>query len=114
MELTALLKAATWLNSLAPGEAAVVWSDSAYAVDGANRWRHIWKTNGWKRIDPDPKARKRRIADQQLWQDIDLELSRNPFLTVIWCKGHSGIEGNEAADRLADIGRLSLNGSNRT
>jgi ribonuclease HI len=110
MELIALLRAAMWINSNAMGEPAVMWSDSVYAVNGCNSWRHVWKTNGWKKIDPNPNARKRTIADPELWQEIDLQLSRNQSLTIAWCKGHSGIGGNELADELAEIGRLSIQG----
>ena len=49
MELSALLEAATWVSVNAAGEAAVLWSDSLYAVNGCNRWRHIWKNGGWRK-----------------------------------------------------------------
>jgi ribonuclease HI len=107
MELFALLRAAMWVSSNAAGEPAVIWSDSNYSVDGCNRLRHIWKTNGWKKVDPSPKTRKRTIADPELWQEIDLQLSQNQSLSIAWCKGHSGNVGNERADELAEIGRLS-------
>jgi ribonuclease HI len=49
MELTAVLRAAIWINSEASGEPVTIWSDSVYAVKGCNSWRHIWKNNGWKK-----------------------------------------------------------------
>jgi ribonuclease HI len=107
MELIAILRAIMWISSNAIGEPAVIWSDSIYAVNGCNSWRHIWKTNGWKKVDPNPNARKRTIADPKLWQETDLQLSQNQLLAIAWCKGHSGIDGNELADELANIGRLS-------
>lgn len=113
MELIALLKAATWLNANALGEPAIILSDSLYAVKGCNSWRHIWKNNGWKKIVPNANARSRTIANPELWKIIDLQLSPNPLVTIAWCKGHSGIEGNERADELAENGRLSLQGGER-
>ncbi|WP_237352612.1 ribonuclease H family protein [Rhizobium leguminosarum] len=108
MELIALLKAAMWVNTNAPGESAIIWSDSLYAVKGCNSGRHIWKTNGWKKIVPNANARSRTIANPELWKAIDLQLSPNPLVTIAWCKGHSGIEGNERADELAGNGCLSI------
>ena len=108
MEVSALLKAASWINSHAMDEPAVIWSDSVHAVKGCNSWRHIWKNNGWKKNSPSAKARNRTIADPDLWQALDHQLSLNRLLTIAWCKGHSGIAGNERADELAETGRLSL------
>ncbi|UVC11063.1 ribonuclease HI [Rhizobium sp. TH2] len=107
MELSALLAAATWVNDNAAGEAAILWSDSVYAVSGCNRWRHIWKNSGWRKRDPGSNARSRTIANPELWQAVDAALSKNSLLTVAWCKGHSGIPGNEKADGLAELGRRS-------
>jgi ribonuclease HI len=64
-------------------------------------WRAIWRNNGWKRIDPNSRARRRNIPDAALWQRLDLLLDQNSNVTVKWCKGHSGIAGNEDADMLA-------------
>lgn len=108
MELLALLKAATWINGKAAGERATIWSDSVYAVKGCNSRRHIWKNNGWKKSSPNRNARRRTIENAELWKAVDLQLSQNALVTVTWCKGHSGIPGNERADALADKGRLSI------
>jgi ribonuclease HI len=111
MELIALLKAAIWINSDAIDEPAVIWSDSVYAVKGCNSWRHIWKNNGWRKKGPNANVRSRTIANSELWKAIDLQLSHGHLVTIAWCKGHSGINGNERADELADHGRLSLRGA---
>ncbi|MBB3351751.1 ribonuclease HI [Rhizobium lentis] len=108
MELTAVLQAVMWISSDATGEAATIWSDSIYAVKGCNDRRHIWRNNGWKKNNPNGNARSRAIADAELWKAVDLQLSRNALVTIAWCKGHSGISGNERADELADGGRLSI------
>ncbi|MBY5772541.1 ribonuclease H [Rhizobium laguerreae] len=108
MEVMAVLKAVVWINSEASGEPATIWSDSVYAIKGCNNWRHIWKNNGWKKSSPNGNARRRTIANAELWKAVDLQLSQNALMTIAWCKGHSGIAGNERADALADKGRLSI------
>ncbi|MDE1996195.1 MAG: ribonuclease HI [Rhizobiaceae bacterium] len=108
MELFALLEAATWVNGNVAGETVTIWTDSNQAVKGCNGWRHIWKTNGWKKITPNTRSRKRTIENADLWKSIDLQLSSNHLISVAWCKGHAGIDGNERADQLADQGRLSV------
>lgn len=110
MELFALLEAATWINREAAGEGAIIWSDSVYAVKGCNSRRPIWKNNGWRKSSPNGNGRKRTIANADLWKAVDLQLSRNALVTIAWCKGHSGIAGNERADALAEAGRLSIAG----
>lgn len=108
MELLALLQAVRWLHQAAGGEAAVVWSDSGYVVEGCNRLLPIWRNNGWKVICANAHRRRRTIPDRDLWQAVDVELGRNPLITVAWCKGHVGLAGNERADSLAETGRLSV------
>ncbi|MGM4909882.1 ribonuclease H family protein [Rhizobium sp. 768_B6_N1_8] len=108
MELTSVLEAAIWINRTAEGVAAVIWCDSVYAVDGCNSWRPIWRNNGWKKSNPGGKARNRAISDAGLWKAVDIALSQNPLIAIAWCKGHSGIEGNERADELSDQGRRSI------
>ncbi len=108
MELTAVLEAAIWISRTAEGAAAVIWSDSVYAVEGCNSWRPIWRNNGWKKSNPGGRARNRAISDAELWKAVDIALSQNPSIAIAWCKGHSGIEGNERADELSDQGRRSI------
>lgn len=108
MELAALLEAARWLNSNTGGEAAILWTDSAYAVNGCLHWRHIWKNRNWRKKGADPKARTRPVPDAELWKAIDAELSANELIIVTWCKGHAGLAGNEGADRLAEEGRRTV------
>lgn len=99
MELTSLLQALTWISEHATGEPVTVWSDSRYAVDGANSWRHKWQAKGWVRKGDKP------IANLDLWKKIDSALALQPLTIVQWCRGHSGIPGNERADELASDGR---------
>lgn len=108
MEVTAVLEAAIWINGTAADVTAVIWSDSAYAVEGCNSRRPIWRNNGWKKSNPTGKARNRAISDAKIWKAIDIQLSENSLISIAWCKGHSGTDGNERADALADQGRRSI------
>ncbi|HCD84234.1 MAG TPA: ribonuclease HI, partial [Agrobacterium sp.] len=100
-EVMAVMNALLWLDAHAPGRTARLWTDSAHVVEGCHRWREIWRTNGWKRINPNSRARKRQIPDGALWRNVDRLLLRNPNVDISWCKGHSGIAGNDLADILA-------------
>jgi len=101
LEVLSVVKAASWLEAGAPPSAAVVWTDSAHVVDGCNRWRLIWRGNGWKRVRANPHERRRPIPDVKLWRELDALMDRNPHLRVELCKGHSGNQGNEHADKAA-------------
>lgn len=114
MEVLALLEAARWIEAQERNVPTVIWSDSVYAVTGSNHWRPIWKSRGWRKKGPDPKARSRVIPDRELWVAVDAVLSRNPQIRIRWCKGHSGIPGNEKADMLAEFGRRSGKARNAT
>ncbi|MBA8878297.1 ribonuclease H family protein [Phyllobacterium myrsinacearum] len=106
MEAIAVLKAIVWIQANALKEQAIIWSDSIYAVTGCNNWLPVWKENGWKKIQANPNARRRTISNADVWKAIDLHLHRDNLINIVWCKGHSGIPGNERADELADRGRL--------
>ena len=108
MELMAVLEALRWIGGNSFGEPITIRSDSAYVVEGCNHWRPIWRNNGWKKKLANARLRNRPVSNAALWQALDVELSRHPDITVTWCKGHSGIAGNEQADRLAEQGRLSM------
>lgn len=106
MEVLAILKACEWLADNSAGEEAVIHTDSAYAVNGCTRWRHIWRSNKWRKRTPNGQGRSRSVPDTAFWQPIDLLLNQNPTIKIEWCKAHVGVEGNEVADRLAERGRL--------
>ena len=106
MEVLAILKACEWLADNSAGEKAVIHTDSAYAVNGCNRWRHIWRSNKWRKRTPNGQGRSRPVPDAAYWQAIDLLLNQSPNIKIEWCKAHVGVAGNEVADGLAQRGRL--------
>jgi peptide-methionine (S)-S-oxide reductase len=108
-EVLAVVHAVSWIAIHAPGQAVIVWTDARHVVEGCQRYRAIWRNNGWKRIDPNPRARRRLIADVLVWKQLDTLLESNPCVTIALCKGHAGNAGNERADTLArEAARLAL------
>lgn len=94
MELLAAIQA---LDSLSECCAVVLHTDSTYVMQGLTQWMPAWKARGWRTSDRKP------VKNQDLWQRLDAAAQRHK-IDWRWVKGHSGNEGNEAADRLANQG----------
>ncbi len=92
MEMQAVIAALRWMQANAK-IATQVHSDSQYCVKGANEWRHGWARKNWMRVE-------NLIPNADLWQQMSAILDAFP-VSLNWIPGHSGIAGNEAADRLA-------------
>ncbi len=78
-----------------------LFTDSKYVMDGATQWIHNWKKNNWR------TAAKKDVKNKELWQKLD-ELINFHQVQWHWVKGHSGDEGNEMADLLANKGIDSI------
>ena len=92
MELQAAIEA---LGCLAePCEVEVV-TDSTYLQNGMQAWLADWKRKGWKTSTGKP------VKNQDLWQRLDA-LTTKHQVHWRWVRGHSGVEGNERADTLAN------------
>jgi ribonuclease HI len=76
---------------------SVIYTDSQYLVNGITRWMTGWKSNGWKKKDG------RSILNVDLWEEL-YGLYTNSKCDVEHCKAHSGIVGNEMADKFANMG----------
>ncbi len=94
MELTAAIEG---LKALKRPSQVVLYTDSRYVMDGITSWMANWKKRGWK------TAAKKPVKNQDLWQALDAETARHE-IRWMWVKGHSGDDGNEEADRLANLG----------
>jgi ribonuclease HI len=92
MELTAAIMA---LREVPAGSSVDIYTDSKYVMDGLNDWMPAWKKRGWKTADKKP------VKNQDLWQALD-EANARHQVRWHWVKGHSGHDGNERVDRLAN------------
>lgn len=97
MEMTGALMALRWFAERGVVEPLRLFSDSQYVVKGCNEWRAGWKKKGWMRG-------RKTLSNAELWQELDEALTLVP-IHLEWCRGHSGIIGNERADELSLIGR---------
>jgi len=92
MELMAAIRALEVLNR--PSEVSLT-TDSNYVRQGITKWLEGWKKRGWK------TAAKKPVKNKDLWQRLDEAVARHN-VEWHWVKGHSGHEGNERADELAN------------
>jgi ribonuclease HI len=100
MELLAAIKA---LEVIKSSKIAIdLYTDSKYVMTGINEWIHGWKIKGWK------TANKKPVKNVELWQRLD-KLNQQHNVDWYWVKGHSGDEGNEMADLLANQAMDELN-----
>ncbi|KAK5879672.1 hypothetical protein CesoFtcFv8_022768 [Champsocephalus esox] len=77
----------------------VLYTDSMFTINGVTSWVKAWKLNGWRLKSGGPITNK----------DEFMKLDRlNAEVDVVWLHvpGHSGIRGNEEADRLSREGAL--------
>ncbi len=100
MELMAVIEA---LNALKRPCEVILHTDSQYVQKGITEWIHGWKARGWK------TAAKEPVKNVDLWQALDVAQASHQ-VQWRWVRGHSGHEGNERADVLANRGVESVRG----
>ncbi|MGZ5034110.1 MAG: ribonuclease HI [Usitatibacter sp.] len=98
MELTAVIEA---LTALKRPSRIVMHTDSTYVMKGITEWIVGWKARGWKTAAKDP------VKNVDLWKRLDALVALHEIKWV-WVKGHSGHDGNERADKLANKGVEAL------
>jgi ribonuclease HI len=100
MELTAVIRA---LETLKRPCEVDLYTDSQYVKNGIQSWINAWKRNGWKTADRKP------VKNAELWRELD-ELAARHVVRWHWVRGHSGHDGNERADELANRGVAEVTG----
>jgi ribonuclease HI len=94
MELLAVIRS---LEALKQRCNVRLHTDSQYVQKGISEWIHSWKKRDWR------TASKQPVKNDDLWKELDL-LTQRHNIEWLWVRGHSGHEGNEEADRLANRG----------
>jgi ribonuclease HI len=84
------------LNALKRRCAVKLYTDSKYVLQGVTEWMPNWKARGWRTAAREP------VKNQDLWQELDQAVAAQD-IEWIWVKGHSGHEGNEYVDQLANV-----------
>ncbi|WP_411726272.1 ribonuclease HI [Methyloglobulus sp.] len=94
MELLAVINA---LEALNKPSSVQVNTDSKYVLLGITEWMDNWKKMGWKTASKSP------VKNEDLWRRLDAAKSPHS-IEWKWVKGHSGDQGNDRADKLANLG----------
>lgn len=96
MELQAVLEVLSDSGARAHKGPVVIYSDSAYVVNGLNSWVWGWEKKGWI------TSTKTQVENKDIWMKL-LELLKEygKRLSVEKVKGHGGDLYNERCDELA-------------
>jgi ribonuclease HI len=102
MELKAAIEG---LRALKRRCAVQLYTDSKYVLQGITEWLPQWKARGWRTAAREP------VKNQDLWEQLDAAAAAQD-IQWHWVKGHSGHDGNEYVDALANraIDRLLAGG----
>ena len=101
-ELNALYKALV-IASESETTNITIFSDSQYSIDCVTKWAYGWKNKSWTKKGGEIKNLEIIKISHELYDTIKNKI------TVKHVKGHSGVEGNELADRMAMIAINSKN-----
>ncbi|HEX4153904.1 MAG TPA: ribonuclease HI [Steroidobacteraceae bacterium] len=90
-----LMAAISGLNALKRRCSVKLYTDSKYVLQGLTEWLPQWKARGWR------TAARAPVKNQDLWEQLDAAAAAQD-IEWHWVKGHSGHDGNEYVDALAN------------
>jgi ribonuclease HI len=90
-----LMAAISGLSALKRRCAVKLYTDSKYVLQGLTEWLPQWKARGWRTAAREP------VKNKDLWEKLDVAAAAQD-IEWHWVKGHSGHEGNEYVDALAN------------
>lgn len=73
----------------------LIYCDSQYVINSLTQWMSGWKKRGWKKADGKP------VQNRDLLEALDAASTGRDY-EMVWVKGHTGHELNEAADSRAN------------
>ena len=95
MELQAVLEGLLFvIDQSLTSHPITLYTDSSYVANGITTWIKGWQSRNWTNKMGDP------IANIDIWKKI-AEALKEVHLKIINISGHSGIPGNERADKIA-------------
>jgi len=94
-ELNALCKALLIASNIKTKNIISIFSDSKYVIDCITTWAYSWKQNNWSKKDGEIKNLELIQEAFYLYEKIKNKIQ------IYYVKGHSGIQGNELADKMA-------------
>jgi ribonuclease HI len=90
-----LMAAISGLSALKRRCSVKLYTDSKYVLQGLTEWLPQWKARGWRTAAREP------VKNKDLWERLDAAAAAQD-IEWHWVKGHSGHEGNEFVDALAN------------
>jgi ribonuclease HI len=90
-----LMAAISGLSALKRRCTVKLYTDSKYVLQGLTEWLPQWKARGWRTAAREP------VKNKDLWEKLDAAAAAQD-IEWHWVKGHSGDEGNEYVDALAN------------
>lgn len=93
MELLAAIQALKVLKASGQTQSVTLYTDSEYVKNGITKWIKGWKKKGWK------NAEGKAVANKDLWETLDA--LNSTLVDWQYVRGHSGVEGNERCDAIA-------------
>lgn len=94
-ELNALYQALLIARQTNSQNIITIYSDSKYSIDCITSWAYGWKAKGWTKKAGEIKNLELIKEAHQLYEKLKNKIE------IHHVKGHSGVEGNELADRMA-------------
>lgn len=94
MELTACIEALKRLKT--KDKEVVIYTDSAYVLNGITNWIYGWMKKGWI------NSQKKPVENKELWQELYALKQQFGNIRFEKVKGHSDNKGNNVADQLCN------------